>query len=224
MGIPNYENEINEILGEEEETYSLQQDQSWAIRDINTAVWADNLIPEKELTIAQKTKIADDQIAALEAKVAKFKEWKINSTKKEVSDIEFFKSHLHAFHMRQIAEEESINEALVAAGKKAKKITKTIKLPFRDLTCKAQQPEILINGKEIAKAKDEEVFVNFVKSNNPEFIKEEVKWGDYKKTLTLREDKGKLIYTDEAGQTVDFITLIKRGDLYDWKIGSSEEE
>ena len=54
--------------------------------------------------------------------------------------------------MKKIEEEKAENVELLAKGKKEKKLSKTIKLPYRDLTCKAQQPVILINGKEQIKS------------------------------------------------------------------------
>jgi hypothetical protein len=176
------------------------------VRDYGTAVWVDGLVYEKEKKIEEIEQIYKERMEAFKTKMD---EWKESAAKKHVNDIEFFKTHLHAYQLRVIDEEKS---------SKAKKISSTIKLPTRSLTFKKQQPQILINGKEVDKAKDDKQLVQFVKENSPDFIKEEVKWGDYKKTLKTKEHEGRLIYCDDAGQPIDFIQLIERPEKCDWTL------
>jgi hypothetical protein len=210
----NYENEVNELLQEQDEVYLIQQDDSFAIRDLGTAAWADNIVRENELKVAEIEAVYNQRLEAMKSKLDV---WKDSASKKHLNNIEFFKVHLHAYHLRVIDEEK-------ANGVPDKKLSKTIKLPTRNLTMTKQQPEILINGKESSKAKSDPVFVKFVKENNPEFIKEEVSWGDYKKTLKQKEIDGKLTYFDDAGQPIDFIELVERGVKFDWKIIKDEVE
>ena len=147
MSTVQYQNEVDNIIEDQDETFWLQQDTGWKIDSLELAVWADEKIHEKEVKIAEVEKVADGNIATLEAKIEKLKQWKEESTKKDKTDITFFKEHLHLWHMKKIEEERAENVELLAKGKKEKKLSKTIKLPYRDLTCKAQQPVILINGK-----------------------------------------------------------------------------
>ncbi|GFN32463.1 host-nuclease inhibitor Gam family protein [Paenibacillus xylaniclasticus] len=198
--------QIEDVLLEEDEVQQLQQDQTWSIRDYGSAVWADSVVHEREQKIEEIEYIYNERV---EAFIKKMDEWREQASKKYLNDIEFFKVHLHAYHMRVLDEERAQN---------AKKLSKTIKLPFRTLTFTKQQPEILINGKEVSKAKDDPNFVAFVKANNPEFLKEEVNWGDYKKTLKAQKIDGKLIYIDEKGQPLEFIQLIERSEKLDWKL------
>lgn len=214
MGIPNYEDELNNILEEQDETDRLRQDERWTVTSLNSAIWVDSIIREKEVSILEKESIADESIAKLQEKIDRLIQWKEESTKKERKDIEFFKTHLTLWHMSTIDAELNENETLKAAGKKEKPISKTIKLPYRDLTYRAQQPEALVNGKEITKAKDDPSLVSFVKANNPEFIKEEVQWGEYKKTLTNNNG----VYIDSNGQVVDVISLVEKPAKFDWKV------
>ncbi|MBX4152379.1 host-nuclease inhibitor Gam family protein [Paenibacillus lautus] len=220
MSTVQYQNEVDNIIEDQDETFWLQQDTGWKIDSLELAVWADEKIHEKEVKIAEVEKVADGNIEALEAKIEKLKQWKEESTKKDKTDITFFKEHLHLWHMKKIEEEKVENVELLAKGKKEKKLSKTIKLPYRDLTCKAQQPVILINGKEPSKAKSDDEFVKFVKESNPEFIetKEEVKWGEYKATLQTKPHDGKLVYVDQNGEPIDFIMLKEQGEKYDWKL------
>ncbi|MGM1044791.1 MAG: hypothetical protein ACQEXX_01455 [Bacillota bacterium] len=220
MSAFNCQNEVDNIIEEHDDTYTLQQDPTWKITSLELAVWADEKLHELEVKISEVEKVADSNIDALKAKIEKLELWKEEATKKEKDNTTFFKEHLHLYHQRVMEEQMLDNEKLIANDKKPKKITKTIKLPYRDLTCKSQSPSILINGKEPAKAKDDEVFLKYVKENNPEFIKtvEEVKWGDFKDTLKTTVLNGKLVYVDDAGSPINFITLAERRDKYDWRL------
>ncbi|KAF6565356.1 host-nuclease inhibitor Gam family protein [Paenibacillus sp. EKM202P] len=216
----NYNDEINNIIEDQDDTYQIKQDESWRITSMDLAVWADNMIHDKEVKIASIEKVVNNNIQALEAKIEKLKQWKEESTKKDSDDISFFKEHLHLWHKKTIEEEKSRNEELTANGKKAKPLSNTIKLPYHNLTAKKQRPLITINGKDTTKAKTDEDFIRYVKENNPEYIKviEEVQWGDYKDTLKMTEYNGKLVYVDDSGVPIDFIQLTQRPEEYNWKV------
>ncbi|MWV44870.1 hypothetical protein GRF59_14710 [Paenibacillus sp. HJL G12] len=220
MNAYNFQNEIENIIDEQDDTYQLHQDPTWKITTLELAVWADEKIHEKEVKAAEVEKVANSNIEVLKAKIEKLEQWKQEATKKDKDDITFFKEHLHLWHKKTLEQEKSENEELKAKNKKEKKLSKTIKLPYRNLTSKVQSPVILINGKEPAKAKDDELFVQYVKENNPDCIKttEEVKWSEYKDLLRTTEANGKLIYVDDAGAPIEFIQLTERGEKYDWKL------
>jgi hypothetical protein len=204
-----YKEQINDVIEQDEEN-DIQVQENWKIKNLSEATWADEKIKEAEDKIANVNKVRDEAIEKLEQKIERLKEWGVEATKKDQQTIDFFKLHLHLWH-QDILEQEQRN------GIPEKKQSKTIKLPYRDLTCRKQQPEILIYGKEPSKMKNDPNFVAFVKANNPEFIKEEVAWGDYKKTLKQGEKNGKLVYVDDAGQTLDFVELIDKGLAFDYK-------
>lgn len=201
-----YNQQIEDALLEDDEVYQLQQDQTWGVYDYGMAVWCDGILVEKEKKIAEIEQIYKEHMDSYKAKMD---QWKESAAKKHINDIEFFKTHLHAYHLRVIDEEKA---------NKAKKISSTIKLPTRSLTFKKQQPEILIDGVEISKTKDNKQFVKFVKENSPDFIKEEVKWGDYKKILKQTNIDGKLTYVDDGGLPLEFIQLVERPEKLDWSL------
>lgn len=219
MVVYDYQNEVNELIEDQDELSYIAQEESWRVLDLAAAVWVDEKIHEREVKIAEVEKIADDSIAALEAKIEKLKSWKDASTKADKDRISFFKEHLHIWHSNLIESEKQINTELVAKGKKEKKLSLTIKLPYHNLNCRNQSPEIIINGKSTADAKKDEVFIKYVKENSPEYIKtiEEVKWSEYKDSLNTSVVNGKLMYVDENGSPIEFIKLQQRGEKYDWK-------
>lgn len=220
MGAYEYQNEVNELIEDQDELSYIAQDESWKVLDLATAVWVDEKIHEREIKIAEVEKVADDNIAALEAKIEKLKAWKETSTKVDKDRITFFKEHLHLWHEKLIISEKRTNAELKAQEKKEKKLSLTVKLPYRNLTCRNQSPEIIINGKSTAEAKKDETFVKYVKENSPEYIKtiEEVKWSEYKDSLKTSVVDGKLMYMDENGSPIEFIKLQQRGEKYDWKL------
>jgi len=215
--INSYQEELTNIIDEED--VQFHHDPSWKIESLELAVWADERVHEKEIRIAEVENVADSNIEALKTKIAKLKLWKEEATKKDKDKISFFKEHLHLYHRKVIETEKIENEELKNKGKREKKLSKTIKLPYRDLKCSTQQPEILINGKEVTKAKDESEFVAFVKENSPEYIatKEEVRWAEYKKTLKTTVNDGKMTYVDNTGSPLRFIELKGLPDKYEWK-------
>jgi|GEM_PF-3360020 len=215
-----YQNEVNELIEDQDELSYIIQDETWKVLDLATAVWVDEKIHEREVKIAEVEKVADDNITALEAKIEKLKAWKDASTKVDKDRITFFKEHLHIWHSKLIDCEKQINEELIAKGKKEKKLSLTVKLPYRNLTCRNQSPEIIINGKDTLNAKKDETFVKYVKENSPQYIKttEEVKWSEYKDSLNTSVIDGELMYVDENGSPIEFIKLQQRGEKYDWKL------
>ncbi|MNI94213.1 hypothetical protein D3C73_1522770 [compost metagenome] len=74
----------------------------------------------------------------------------------------------------------------------------------------------MYKGVKVIEAKTDPEFIGFVENNNPELIKKEVKWGDYKKTLKQADVDGKLVYVDEDGKVVPNIELILQPEKYDW--------
>lgn len=182
----------------EQNTYYIESGESdkFKIDSLELAVWADKIIKEAEDKVENINQIADDHIQKLKDKIEKLEQWKIEATKKDNSTIEFFKNHLHAYHIRVLEHETS---------KGVKKLSKTIKLPNRDLTCKAQQPEFI----------KDDTLTDWVATNHPNFIetKQTLKWGEFKKTLTIHDKT----VIDENGEVVP-ITVVERPDKFDWKL------
>lgn len=201
-----YNQQIEDMLLEEDEIYQLQQDQTWRINDLGKAVWADGLVHEIEMKIEEIEQIYKER---MESYTTKLNEWKEKASKKHVNDIEFFKTHLHAYHQRIIAEEEA---------NKSKKKTKTIKLPYRSLTIRDQAHQILVNGKEVDKAKNDPELIALAKIFGDNLIKEEVKWADLKKSLKEATFDDKPVYIDSEGNVIEFIQLIERPAKLDWTL------
>lgn len=243
MGIPNEElNQItDQYLEEVDEDVEVElgefRSEGWTIDNKEMAMKVDYLLHKLEEKIAEDELIAESQKAPLQAKIDKLEEgktkideWLERSTKSAKATIESLKNHLILFHMRTVEAEEKENEKRVADGKKPLKISKSIKLTYRDLTSKAKQPEIVKDDDKVIswlednysnslkifeienfikeKYENDDVYVTvaelneFLSKMNPDFVKVEKKlaWSEYKKTLTRHMTEIK--ETDEKGDEV----------------------
>mgnify|MGYP001408408044 CR=1 FL=1 len=243
MGIPNNELEqiTNQYLDEVEEDVSVELGEfysdGWTIDNKEMAMKVDYVIHKMEEKIAEDEAIAESQKAPLQAKIDKLEEgktkideWLERSTKSYKNTIESLKNHLILFHMRTIEAEKEENKKREAEGKKPLKISKSIKLTYRDLTSKVKQPSIIKDDNELlnwvesnysnainldsliqiveeTKNKNEEFITlnkleELLQNAYSEFVKREksLAWGEFKKTLT----KGyKNVYeTNEDGEEV----------------------
>ena len=189
---------LDEMLQEE----STINEESFRITDLKLAIWADEKAHDAEVKLQEIDTLADERIAVLQAKIDKLNEWREEAKRPYLSSIEFFKQHLLAYLAQTIREQ-------IESG--AKKIAKSVKLPFRTLQAKSQQPEII---------KDDALLTAWADANTQGFVeyKPTLKWGELKKTLTMQNVNGQLVYVDENGEIVPHITLIERPDVLDWKV------
>jgi hypothetical protein len=228
MGIPDNELDqiTNQYLEESEDNFEIELAEycgdHWTIDTKEMAMKIDYVLSKLEEKIALDEAIAIVQKAPLQAKIdklnegiAKLDEWLERSTKGYRANIEDLKQHMHLYHMRLIEAEEIENEKRVAADKKPLKISKSIKLTYRDLTSKVQQPEIkkddellaawveekqstpvsvyeiakLIEGKDEYDQLSVKEIYDFLKSYQSEYVKRDpqLAWGELKKTLEQKE-------------------------------------
>ncbi|MCR8641420.1 hypothetical protein NV379_02010 [Paenibacillus sp. N1-5-1-14] len=228
MGILNNEVELitDKCMEEIEDDLEIElaefQSEGWTINDKETAMRIDYVLHMLEEKIAEDEAIAKSQKEVIQAKIDKLEEdksryddWLERSTKGYRNRIADLKLHLHLYHQRLIEAEELENVKRVSNGNKPLKISKSIKLTYRDLVSKQQQPEIIKNDEllkdwivdnyssyisyaELAalleRKEAEEVcqvsvreLEELISKNNSEYVKRDVKvnWGEFKKTLQL---------------------------------------
>lgn len=226
MGILNEDLQqiTNEFLEEVEDNIEVEiagfSTEGWTVNDKVTAMKIDYLLNKLEEKNEEDEAIAEAQKAPLQAKIDKLEEgkaridtWLERSTKTRKADIDSLKVHLHLYHQRVVAAEELENEKRVADGKKPLKISKSIKLTYRDLTSKVQNPEIIKDDeqlahwvvkncseliptyelKDILNSKEENYhshisitdLIELISRYESSFIKRDAKlsWGEFKKTL-----------------------------------------
>lgn len=109
--------------------------------------------------------------------------------KSELSTIEnstsFFESLIQQYHAKQLAEDPKV---------------KTISTPYgKSKTRKSKEaPE---------KANEDELLEYVLENEMLDFIKNSVKWSDFKKTLKIVEISGEKVVVDENGQLVKGVTV-----------------
>jgi hypothetical protein len=136
---------------------------------------------------------------------------KIDCAKRQIERLEQYVKDTEERADREKSGLETMMGPFVRQQLDGKKV-KTFKTPSGFVQIKAQQPEI---------NKDDGRLVQFLKdSGKTEFIKEEPKWGEFKKTLKAVEYEGGLVhYITSDGEIVQGVTGESRPDKVVVKVG-----
>jgi hypothetical protein len=78
MSFVNYEEQLNEIFEEKDEVYKVQQEEGWRIQDLETALWADEIVHQREEKVAEIERVYQERKEKL---LAKLDEWKEQTLK-----------------------------------------------------------------------------------------------------------------------------------------------
>jgi hypothetical protein len=171
-------NKLQEV--ELEEIDSVESEfHKFEITDIDSLNWA-----FRKLSALKSKEKETKQLAEKER--IRITSWEQKELSAVRSSIEFFETMAAQYHMKQLEEDPK---------------SKTISTPYgkvKSTTSKAQ-PEKEDGNKLLA----------FAKENKLPFIKvtEEIRWGEFKKTLQIAEKDGVQIVIDENGQTVPGATV-----------------
>ena len=159
---------------------SLQQESrpQFEITDMNSLNWAFRKI------VALKTQ--EKEIKALAAtERQRIDEWETQELKPLADNLAFFEKLVSVYHSKQLDQDPKAKTLSTPYGKSK---SRTIK----------EQP----------KPTDKDQLLKHVKEAGlTEFIKEDVKWGDLKKSLSIKEVGGKKVVVDENGQAVPGIEI-----------------
>lgn len=120
-----------------------------------------------------------------EAERFRIDEWEKSKLTPIQQSKEFFISLIHEYHAEQLKENPKAKTLSTPYGKSKSRTTK-------------EQPDKLDEDKLLAHVKE---------SGQTEYIKESIKWGDYKKSLKVAEIDGQKVVVDELGQVVPGATV-----------------
>ena len=175
-------NPLHAIELEELETVDVQNEEvkeRFKIENLDQLNWAFRKISALN---AQKKEI--DELA--QAELNRIKEWQEKETKPIQDSIQFFESLIKEYHQKMLALDPKKNKTLSTPfGKSKSRTTK-------------ESPE---------KGDVEKLLQHIKESGMDEFIKEDVKWGDFKKTLKIVEVNSKKMVIDEYGQIVPGVVI-----------------
>lgn len=156
-------------------------------------------LSETRKEISEINRLADAEVAKWQAKIDAVNQWRDSSVKPLQDKSAYMEGLLLSFH---------ISEYNAAPNEKAQKKLNSIKLPY-DVTLKSSQPQV---GFEI---KDESAYKEFMESNGfAEPQEPKLKWGDFKKTLTVNEN-GVVVTAD--GEVVDFLKAVQQDRKFEVK-------
>ncbi|NPC94813.1 hypothetical protein HOO54_22215 [Bacillus sp. WMMC1349] len=155
-----------------------QDHPQFEIMDMNSLNWAFRKIA------ALKTQ--EKEIKALAAtERQRIEEWESSELKPIKDNLSFFEGLVSAYHIKQLEQDPK---------------TKTLSTPYGKSKSRAT--------KEQPKQADKEKLLHHVKEAGlTEFIKEDVKWGDLKKSLSIKDVDGKKVVLDENGQAVPGVVI-----------------
>ncbi len=168
-------NALQELELRELEGVELTEEskERFKIEDIDQLNWAFRKINALKGELDKKRELAA-------AEIERITMW-INEEKKPIEDsINYFEFLIKEYHLKQLEENPKAKTLTTPYGKSESRAFK-------------EEPKLVNN----------EAALKFVKENNlTEFIKEEVKWGDLKKCLSVANIDDHQMVVDENGQVV----------------------
>lgn len=161
------------------QTESIEEKEPFRIQDDGALNWVfrEHINPQYA-----EIKRIEEFAAAENERITQWKEQQLKSPK---SELEYWEGLVQHYHHQQLLQDEK---------------RKTISTPYgksKSRRSKATPEQV-----------DKEATLKYVKDNQmTDFIKEEVKWGDFKKSLFVRESNGVQVAVDENGQVVDGVIV-----------------
>lgn len=164
-------------LAEVDEIQAAEQ-QQFEISDLESLNWA-----FRKLSALKTQEKEIQQLANVERD--RIAQWEKSELTPIHNSMSFFESHIQRYHAEQLA-----------ADPKAK----TISTPYGKSKTR--------KSKEVPEQADKEKLLNYAIENDlADFIKNEVKWADIKKTFQIAEISGEKVVVDENGQLVPGVTV-----------------
>ncbi|MGG3798951.1 host-nuclease inhibitor Gam family protein [Metabacillus fastidiosus] len=172
-------NQLQKIELYDVEDISQVEDKSkYEIVDINSLNWAFRKIS------ALKSKEKEiKQLADLERE--RIKDWENSELSTITGSLEFFEQLVTEYHAKQLEADPKAKTISTPYGKSKTRRT-------------SEQPE---------KANEEAILQHVIENEMDAYIKNSVKWADFKKSLRIAEISGEKIVIDENGQLVSGVTV-----------------
>ncbi|ALA07204.1 hypothetical protein SECTIM467_80 [Brevibacillus phage SecTim467] len=156
-------------------------------------------LSETRKEIEEISRLAQQEIEKWSAKIRQVEEWRDSLMSPLESKVEYMSGLLKAFH---------VSEYNSAPNEKAQKKLNSIKLPY-GVTLKSTQPQVSFEIKDEANYKAFMEASGFVEPQEPK-----LKWGDFKKTLTVTGD-GAVV--TQNGEVVDFLKVVRQDRKFEVK-------
>ncbi|UGB31672.1 host-nuclease inhibitor Gam family protein [Metabacillus sp. B2-18] len=177
MGLVNPLQEIELMDIEDINSFSTEENR-FEITDINSLNWVFRKVA------ALKTKEKEiQQLADVERQ--RIADWEKGELSTINNSLEFFENMVTRYHAKQLAEDPKAKTLTTPYGKSKSRKTK-------------ETPE----------KEDEGLILDYVLENEMfDFIKNSVKWAEFKKSLRIAEISGEKVVVDQNGQLVKGVTV-----------------
>lgn len=120
--------------------------------------------------------------------------WERDELKSINDSVEYFEHLVQQYHSSILAEDPK---------------AKTLSTPYGKSKTKTSQAQ-----PEKVEGKEKELLDHILSNDMEDFIKKEVKWGDFKKSLSVAEIDGKSVAVDENGQVVPGVSIKAESTSY----------
>lgn len=171
-------NELQKVELLEVENTEQSEKELFQITDMNSLNW----VFRKLAALSAKEK---DVKQLADAERERINDWENRELISLHNDKNYFESLVSAYHAKQLEENPK---------------AKTLSTPFGKSKSRASKPQ--------PKPVDKDKLLQHVKATGmTEFIKEEVKWGDFKKLLHIHEADGQPVVIDENGTIVEGVEV-----------------
>ena len=187
--------QLSNVMEELNEQEEIVVNQSFVVKDLETAAEAQRRITYFNDRMAEIDTITEQQIAPFLAKIEKIREWGAQAKQEFENKTDHYSALLEVYIRNEVAAQE-------AAGKKPKK---SIALPYGKIALKKQQPEFVKDTEELFRYAEQSGFVR---------TKVEVDWAELKKSSKVHD--GKMI--DANGEVVPGVVVVDREDKFEMKL------
>lgn len=154
------------------------QEVKFEITDLNSLNWV-----FRKLSALKSQEKEIKQLAALEReRIAQWEQGQLNSIQNSMS---FFEGHIQAFHAQQLAADPKAKTISTPYGKSKSRVSK-------------EAPE---------KENEEAILQHVLENDMDAYIKNSLKWADFKKSVRIVEISGEKVVVDETGQLVPGMTV-----------------
>ncbi|MFJ5713150.1 host-nuclease inhibitor Gam family protein [Neobacillus sp. NPDC093127] len=163
---------------EEIQALELTQEFKFEITDLGSLTWAFRRLAALKAKEKEIKQLADVE----RDRIGRWEQTELNPITNSIS---FFESHIQLFHSQQLASDPKAKTISTPYGKSKSRTTK-------------ETPD---------KANEAEILQHVIENGMDDYIKNSLKWADFKKAVKIVELAGEKVVVDENGQLVPGMTV-----------------
>ncbi|WP_078430457.1 host-nuclease inhibitor Gam family protein [Alkalihalobacterium alkalinitrilicum] len=178
-----------ESIDYQNEEQLIEAKERFKINDLGGLNWAFRMLSALEAKKKEVNKLALEEMERIQA-------WEDKELRSIKGNYDFFAALVHEYHKKQLEADPKAKTLATPYGK-----SKT--------RCSKEAPE---------KVSEDKVLEHIKAAGMDEYIKESVKWGDFKKGLKIVEVDNKKVVIDENGQVIDGVDIKPESVTYSLEV------